>query len=71
LNKKKYPVINSMTKQLYCTGRGGLDPELEAFRAALEVKQKEDVNSSFFLNISLGGTVKAAVYYELTLKNIL
>jgi hypothetical protein len=27
------------------TGRGGLDPELEAFRAAMEAKQKEDEDS--------------------------
>jgi len=26
-------------------GRGGLDPELEAFRAAMEAKQKEDEDS--------------------------
>jgi hypothetical protein len=52
-------MLNAEPKSLFCfcdiffvkpnthtvLGRGGLDPELEAFRAALEAKQKEDEDS--------------------------
>ncbi len=47
----KYFLYYKIPKQDYfwppvsCTGRGGLDPELEAFRAAMEAKQKEDEDS--------------------------